>query len=193
MSRGKFVYVKAKKLAPYDNAHWSEKKKLDALALFASTGSATLVSNQLGVPYKTIETWRRTDWWKEGIAGIRNSENDVLDAKLTKALDKALDSVMDRIDNGEYIYDQKTGKIKRAPAKLRDVNHALNSIIDKRQLIRKLPTRITESSTSEAQLRQLAQQFAEFTKKITPPEKIVEYIDGDTVTQNDDGTYAVKE
>jgi hypothetical protein len=71
------------------------------------------------------------------------------------------------------------------PAKLRDVNHAFNSLVDKRQLIRKLPTKIVESSQTEQKLKQLAVQFAEFVNKNKKePEAL-------TLEQDVEGVYAV--
>ena len=73
------------------------------------------------------------------------------------------------------------------PAKLRDVNHAFNSLVDKRQLIRKLPTKIVESSQTEQKLKQLAVQFAEFVnqnKNKKEPEAL-------TLEQDVEGVYAV--
>jgi uncharacterized UPF0160 family protein len=158
---------------------------MEAVTLWCSTGSPTTVSETLGIPLCTIETWKTLDWWKNAVEVLRNQDNEKLDSKLTKALDKALDKVLDLIDNGEFIYDQKTGKVKRMPAKLRDVNHAFNSLVDKRQLIRKLPTKIVESSQTEQKLKQLAVQFAEFVNKNKKEPPAI------TLEQDDEGTYAV--
>lgn len=192
---GRFVYIKNNKTKAHQGGHWSEKKRMEVLSLWIATGSPTTVAQQTGVPLATIEAWKLQDWWKKGVESVRNEETDVLDKKLSKALDLALESVMDRIEKGEYIYDQKTGKVKRMPVKLRDVNHAFNTIIDKRQLIRKLPTKIVEASQTEAKLQQLAQQFADFTKKSLgqKEEKVIEFIEGETVIQNEDGVYELKE
>jgi len=60
-----------------------------------------------------------------------------------------------------------------------------------------LPTKITEASDTKAQLANLAQQFAQFvTGKIKdePVEKLVnEFIDEETVEQDEHGKYIVKE
>ena len=182
-----YKYKKLKKTKAHQPGWWPEKIKMEAVTLWCSTGSPTTVSETLGIPLCTIETWKTLDWWKNAVEVLRNQDNEKLDSKLTKALDKALDKVLDLIDNGEFIYDQKTGKVKRMPAKLRDVNHAFNSLVDKRQLIRKLPTKIVESSQTEQKLKQLAVQFAEFVnqnKNKKEPEAL-------TLEQDDEGTYAV--
>ena len=182
-----YKYKKLKKVKAHQPGHWPEKIKMEAVTLWCSTGSPSTVSEVLSVPLCTIEHWKTLPWWKEAVQVIRNQDNEKLDSKLSKALDKALDKVIDLIDNGEFVYDQKTGRVKRMPAKLRDVNHAFNSLVDKRQLIRKLPTKIVESSQTEQKLKQLAVQFAEFVnqnKNKKEPEAL-------TLEKDVEGVYAV--
>ena len=95
------------------------------------------------------------------------------------------------------MYDPKTGKVKQLPAKLRDLNSAFNSLMDKRQLIRRQPTKIIEQSNTAAQLQNLADQFAAFVtgkeKKDKFDDLIDQVIEGDTVEEGEDGVYYVKE
>lgn len=196
---GKWRYVAAPKrndISQTDRGNWSEKKRLEALSIFIATGSITMAATQANIPFETVKAWSKKDWWKEKIRDIQNEDYDKMDAKLTKALDKALDSVMDRIENGEYIYDPKTGKTKLMPAKLRDLNTAFNSLMDKRQLIRKQPTKIIEQSSTAQALQNLADHFAQFTtgkiKKDTFND-LVDVIDAEIVEQSADGTYVLKD
>lgn len=197
---GSWRYVSAPKktsVSQTDRGWWSEKKKLEALGIYMATGSVTMAANQSNVPFETVKSWARSDWWKDKVKEIQNEEYDKLDSKLSKVLDKALDQVMDRIENGEYMYDPKTGKTKIMPAKLRDLNTAFNSLMDKRQLIRRQPTKIVEQTTTALQLKELAEQFSQFVtgkeKKESFNEVVDKTIEGDTVVQNADGTWEVKE
>ena len=198
---GSWRYVSAPKktsVSQTDRGWWSEKKKkLEALGIYMATGSVTMAANQSNVPFETVKSWARSDWWKDKVKEIQNEEYDKLDSKLSKVLDKALDQVMDRIENGEYMYDPKTGKTKIMPAKLRDLNTAFNSLMDKRQLIRRQPTKIVEQTTTAAQLQDVAKQFAEFVTGKVKQEKfndlVENVIEGETVEQNEDGTYVIKE
>jgi hypothetical protein len=195
---GKYVYVKAPKrndISQTDRGNWSEKKKNEALAFFVANGSVTETSKAVQVPVSTINKWKASDWWKDRIRDIQNEEYDKLDVKLSKALDKALDQVMNRIEHGDHIYDPRTGAIRQIPAKLRDVNNAFNSIMDKRQLIRKQPTKIVEQQNTAMQLANLANQFAAFVSGKKPVDNLkdvtLEFIEGETVEQDEDGTYRV--
>lgn len=195
---GRYVYVKAPKrhdIKQEDRGWWSEKKKLEALSYFVANGSVAETSRHCQVPYQTLMKWKASDWWKDKIRDIQTEDYERLDAKLTKALDKALDQVLDRIENGDHIYDPRTGKLRQVPVKLRDANIAFNGLMDKRQLIRKQPTKIVEQQTTAAQLQNLANQFAAFVtgKKVEDNLKdtTLEFIQGETVEQDDDGTYRV--
>ena len=188
---GKFVYVKMNKTKPHQPGQWKESKRIEAVTTYLSTGSATETALICNVPVNTIKTWVKQDWWKDLEKQIRSEEEQQLDTKLSKIIDKALEKLMDNIENGEHIYDQRTGLVKRMPAKLRDINNAFNTILDKRQLIRKQPTKIVEQQSTAHQLQNLAEQFAKFVdnKVKELPER--HYIDNDTVVEQEDGTYAI--
>lgn len=196
MAAGKYVYVAAPKkndISQGDRAQWSEKKKLECLAFYVANGSMAETSRQCAVPYRTLAMWRTQDWWKDKVRDIQSEDYDRLDAKLTKALEKALDKVVDRIENGDEVYDSRTGGTIRVGAKLRDLNTAFNGLMDKRQLIRKQPTKIVEQQSTANQLQNLAAQFAAFVSGKPVKETVdqLAYIDGDNVEQDDDGTYRV--
>lgn len=188
---GKFVYVKTKKTKAGQPGHWSETKRIQTVTTYLSTGNLTETAGIMGIPYKTLQQWKASDWWKDMEKTIRSEEEHQLDAKLTKIIDKTLEKLVDSIENGEHIYDQRTGKIKRMPAKMRDLNNAFNTILDKRQLIRKQPTKIVEQTSTATQLQQLADSFAKFVQKKVDELPEVEYIEGETVIQQEDGSYAL--
>ena len=190
---GKYVYVKENKTKAFEPGHWKESKKIEAVTTYLSTGNLSETARLLGVPIRTLESWKISDWWKDCVKKIQADEDQQLDAKTTKIIDKALDNLMDRIENGEYVYDQKTGQLKRAPAKLRDLNTAFNHLLDKRQLLRNKPTKIVEQQTTAVALQNLAEQFKQFTNKQVKELPDREYIEGDTVVQNEDGVYELKE
>lgn len=190
---GRLIYVKTKKTKAHEPGHWSETKRIQTVTTYLSTGNLTETAGIMGIPYKTLQQWKASDWWKDMEKTIRSEEELQLDAKLSKIIDKTLEKLVDSIENGEHIYDQRTGKIKRMPAKMRDLNNAFNTILDKRQLIRRQPTKIVEQTNTAAQLQNLATQFASFVKKTTQELPTQEFIEGETVIQNEDGTYEIKE
>lgn len=176
---GYYVYVKNKKTKQGQPGHWSEKKKLECLTTFLTTGKLSLTSAMTGVPVETLRVWKRSDWWATNAAEMQQEGNIELDQKLTKVMDKALEAVMDRLENGEYMYDPRTGKVKRIPAKLRDTGKILNDMIDKKQLIKKTvrDNTDTKQQITADHLVQLAKAFAEFStgkKQDEVPSQIIE-------------------
>lgn len=194
---GSWRYVKApKKNSLQEVGFWSDKKKNEALAIYIATRSPTLTSEQSNVPITTIKKWQQQPWWKDKLKEAQEQDYEKLDVKLSKALDKALDQVMDRLEKGDYIYDVRTGKTRRIPVKLRDVTSTVNSVIDKRQLIRKQPTKIVEQQSTAAQLQNLAEQFTKFVKgklnEDSVKDLVKDCIEGDNVVQLEDGSWGIK-
>jgi hypothetical protein len=193
---GKLVYVREKKTKPHEPGMWNEKKRYEAVCYYVSGIPISQIAVEMNIPVATLRTWRTKPWWDDIVKDIQSEDKQKLDAKLTKILDKSLETVMDRLADGEYIYDQKTGKVKRTPVKLRDATVAFNTIMDKRQLIRKEPTKITEQTSSAEQLKNLAEQFASFVgkqKEETPLSVTETFIEGETLTEQPDGSYVLKE
>lgn len=176
------VYVKEKKTKAHQPGWWDEKKRIEVVTTYLTCGDMKLTSGMTGVPYETIHTWKKQPWWKKYTEELSSENNLQLDAKLTKVMDKALDQVMDRLENGEFMYDPRTGQVKRVPAKLRDAGKVLNDVIDKKQLIKKQEQIINNQKRQEVtvdHLAQLAKAFSEFASGKKQEEKIISVIDGD--------------
>ena len=100
----------------------------------------------------------------------------------------SLDAMQDRLVNGDFVRDDKTGKIVRVPVKIRDANNAFNTMMDKRQLLRKQPTKITDNASVNQQLHLLANEFKKFLGKRVDDTQVTNIIEGDHVFINEDGT-----
>ena len=112
---------------------------------------------------------------------IQSGENQKTDNKMSRVIEKTLDMLVSRIEEGDYQYDQKTGRLVKVPLKARDLERVVGGLFDKRQLIRKQPTNIKASDLGQAdRLAQLATQFAQLVGQKVEPEKLVnEYIEGE--------------
>jgi len=167
---------------------WSNDKKQEAVKHFMSCGNKAQTAMELRIPLPTIYLWAGQDWWKDSIKEQKHENIDRTDAKITAILDLALAGVEDRIVNGETIYDPKTGKERVVPPRLRDLNTAFTTLLDKRQLLRKEPTKIIEQTTTADQLKNLAVQFEQFVTQRIAQDKLpdTELIEGDTVLQDPD-------
>ena len=154
---------------------WSDRKKIEVVTTYLALGKAPMVEAVTGVPQQTIRIWKMQPLWKELEEEIRREENLELDSRLGKIVDKSLEVVMDRLENGDFTLNSKTGKVSRIPVKLRDATMASNALIDKRQLIRKNPIEKAQHQQQfEDRLLKLAEQFAEFAIGKKKNEKVIE-------------------
>lgn len=173
-SVGRAVWIRDKKTKAGQPGFWPQKKRIEVVTTFKTCGNVPMTAGMTGVPIDTINTWKKQPWWKEMLDELTYEDNTKLDSKLEKVMDKALDQVMDRLENGEFMYDPRTGKVTRIPAKLRDVQKVVTDSIDKRSLLkRKNGPQESEKTINADHLIQLAKAFAEFStgKKSTeiPP------------------------
>lgn len=124
------------------------------------------------IPLPTLRTWRKSPWWQELIDSIQSGENQKTDNKMSKLIDRALDILVTRMEEGDYQYDQKTGRMVKVPLKARDLERITSGLFDKRSLIRKEPTAIKAEELNQAErLLSLAKEFAKLTGK---KEKVIE-------------------
>ena len=178
---GHLIYVKNKKTLPHQPGHWSEKKQLEVVTTYLALGNLAETSRVCNVPTITVKKWKQQPWWAELVADIQSGEGQKADNKMSKTIDKALDLIMTRMEEGDYLYDQKTGRLVKVPLKARDLERVASGLFDKRQLIRKQPTSIKQSDLNQKdRLLELAEQFAKFAGMKLDKEKVInECIEGD--------------
>jgi len=150
------------------NNHWDDKKKVEVVTTWLAVGKLSLTEAITGVPKATIVNWKREPWWPDLVHEIQNETDQELDSKLQKIVDKSLDVVLDRIENGDFVLNSKTGEVTRIPTKLKDVHRVSVDLIDKRDLIRNRERVKVEVLVVEDYLKKLALQFANFVKKQLP-------------------------
>lgn len=161
----------------------SEAKRIEAATLYAATGSVIKVADISGISVYTVREWRKQDWFQKLLNEVRNENDEKIDAKFTEIVDKALDLIIDRLKDGDYVLT-KEGDLVRKPVGVRDLALTAAINIDKRQLLRGLPTSRTESISNQQQLEKLAEQFKQLATKGRKPLEIqdVEFIE---IKQND--------
>ena len=140
--------------------------KINAVSQYLVLGNMALVSASTGIDHALLRAWKGQPWWKEVETQVRATENLHMDTKLSKIVDKSLDAVLDRVENGEYFYDQKLGQVKRKPANLRDVARVSVDILSKRELLRGNATERKETTQVSVadQLKELALEFAKWSQ-----------------------------
>lgn len=145
--------------------HHPEKTKHEAVKLWLTTGNLKGTAAALGIPYTCIKEWRYSKWWDELVTDIRTEGHFTLSSKLKKAAEKALDVALDRLDNGDWYFDPRTGELRRKGVNMRDAVLMANAFIDRGLAMEQKPIDDANQQKVQDRLEQLAQSFASFAKK----------------------------
>lgn len=146
---------------------WTWETKVAVATALIDLGNQRLVSELSKVPYDTIRDWRRSDWWSNLNEEILNSRRALLNNQITSIAEKALVAVSDRLENGDYVLNNKTGQIIRKPVAAKDANAIAGTLLREKVKLEELQQRQKEHQESIPDLlKSLAGEFAKFTKKI---------------------------
>lgn len=142
---------------------YPEEKKIEAAAVYAATGSMIRVEEVTGVPMSTLKSWRASEDFQILLREVWEENNERIDAKFTEIIQKSLDQVIDRLDNGDFIVT-RTGQLVRKPISAKELSLVQAINVDKRQLLRGLPTSRSESGNGASEktvvrLEKLAETF----------------------------------
>lgn len=163
----------------------SDSTKIEVVKTYlALGGNATLTAAATKIPFDTIKTWKTTNWWNQLVNDMRKAEKLELSAKTKRILDKSLDLVMDRLDNGDFFYDQKSGQLVRKPIPARELNKIAVDMIDQKFILDKATEEQVELSTNEEKLAKLAERFAELAATALARKPAVEVTDVVFVEEN---------
>ena len=167
------------------NRSWSDNQKMEAVQSYLLLGNLAMTGRILGIPEITLRVWKRTDWWATLVAEIKSQEKVQLSGKMKKLLDASLSVVEDRLINGDYQMDQKTGEVVRKPVNMKDAHRVAMDMHQRQDLIDKALAGHEEVSVegTESRLLKLAEQFATMaTKKIQQQSDISRTIDVEDVS-----------
>lgn len=174
LSDTKLKDVKSPKRRPIGavKKYWSDQQKLESVQLWLLSGNLRNVSASLGIPYKTLQEWRYSNWWGEVVSDIKSEGHIQLSNKLKVIAEKALDVTLDRLDNGDFYYDQKTGELRRKPVQLKDAHVVATNLLDRAIKLQETPMDEVEKHKVNDTLSALAAAFEQFAKKTRKVEVI---------------------
>ena len=142
---------------------WGDQQKIEAVSTYVVLGgNATQTAIALQIPAETLRIWTKTQWWKDLYDEIKQQENIELSHKLQKIVTRSLALVEDRLENGDFFYDQKTGKVVRKEVSLRDAHEVMKSSFNMKESIEKPQTVALEENSINDKLAALAKQFEQF-------------------------------
>lgn len=149
------------------NKQWSDNQKMEAIQSYLLLGNLALTSRILGIPEITLRVWKRTEWWADMVTEIKSQDRIQLSSRMKKIVDASLTVVEDRLLNGDYQFDQKTGQNIRKPVNMKDAHKVAVDLQDRQDLLEKTEKPEITEDKIESRLLQLAEKFADMaTKKI---------------------------
>jgi hypothetical protein len=128
---------------------------------------AILRANTLGIPEGTVRRWHGEDWWKSHEDDYRSSRRTKLTGQMESLKDKAVKVVEDRLDNGDWVYDQKLGQMVRKPINSINATTILRTALDKHLALEQLALLEKKTVTEEKvadRLAKLGDDFRRFAK-----------------------------
>jgi putative cell wall-binding protein len=164
---------------------YSDRQKIEAVQTYLLIGNLAEVARQLQINEHTLRTWKTSEWWSELTQEIQKQETIVLNKKLKSIADKSLELMADRLEKGDYIYDQKTGQIKRKPVNLRDATQATTAVLSIQDKLQSKENFTVAQEHIEQKLSKLAEAFTKLSKgeKLEEAEDI-EYVERTEENQN---------
>ena len=147
---------------------WSEKQKFHAAATYLLTQNWVITSNITGIPTDTLKRWSKLPWWSDLLLEVKRTQRAEQKGKLTKLVEKALSVVEDRLDNGDFVLNNKTGQITRKPVNAIVANKILGDSFDRNILLEKFEQeevkKVTETEIIN-RLSDIQKAFEEMAKK----------------------------
>lgn len=144
----------------------SWEKRMDAVAKYMLLGNMRVVSEQTGIQYSTLVDWKKSDWWPEMVDQIRRQKKTKTSDSITKIIEGSLEVLQDRLENGDWVLNNKTGEIIRKPVGVKDAAVIANQLMQRQIQLEDLIERNSKSTDSvQETLVALATEFAKWQKK----------------------------
>lgn len=162
---GQLWPARTKRKKQHEIGYYSDQQKLEAVQLYVVHGNLSLAARMLGIEPRAMRRWKTQEWWKEIESELRAQETILLTSNLKKQVDKAMEVVQDRLENGDFIYDSKTGELRRKPVALKDAHKVVTDFIDRRHKLITTEEAKVQQEDIKKRLANLAKTFEEFAHK----------------------------
>lgn len=170
--QGKLVTLEMLQGQPKTLKHWRKGvyhpvERTHAAVIYAVTGDAKQAAAIAKIPEREIKKWRVEPWFQNVLAEVRDENKHLIDAKLSSILEKSLEKLEERIEDGDVSFNYRTGEQVVIPVKAKELAGISTAIHKQRALDRGEPTSITASAgmSTEAKLEKLAEAFSSLADK----------------------------
>jgi hypothetical protein len=117
---------------------YSQKQRLKVVTMYLMSGNMAAVAAATGIPHDRIRQWKMQDWWKEMEEEIRRGHNLKTSNSLKKIIDRSFKVLNDRIENGDYMFDPKTGTFRRRPINAKTAADIATKALDREMMLQKI-------------------------------------------------------
>lgn len=163
--------------------HYSDSQKIEAVTTYLMVGSLKMTAAMLKININTIKLWRKSQWWKDIENDLRAQEDLQLSKRLQNIVTKSLDVIEDRMENGDFVYDQKSGQMRRKPVSMRETAKVMLDLQDRRDVLidRHMEEQSVSADKIENTLKKLADEFAKIANQVTAkqPVEVTDVLFGD--------------
>jgi hypothetical protein len=142
-------------------------------------GNLAMTGRILNIPEITLRQWKATEWWTNQVEELKLQEKVELSGKIKKIANAALTVVEDRLTNGDFIYDQKTGEMRRKHVSMKDAHKVSVDLMAKQELMDKQTSPLAQDIQDGDRLLKLAERFATFVKPQAPLVERVDVVDAE--------------
>lgn len=132
--------------------------KIHAAMCYMMTGTVTGAAKLTGLDHRLISEWKnKAQWWVPVLAKVKQEKQDELDAAFSEVIHNATNELKDRIQHGEEVVTKDGIVVRRLGG--RDLATILNTVYDKRSMVRGDPTSISRKETSDDVMDKLRKEF----------------------------------
>jgi len=137
---------------------------------YVLSGTLRAAARDTGIPFETIQGWKKQKWWGEILSKLRQENEDLYVARYHDLVTIGTEKIKERMLEGDpYIAN---GKVLFKPCSLRDICGATMYIFDRLKVLRnlqpeKLDEKLDPMHDSFAEFKKLAADLQEKNKTIS--------------------------
>lgn len=139
----------------------SDYAKIEVVKSYiALGGNLQLTAASVGIPLRTLESWKASAWWKNLVNELKKAEKLELSAKTKLIIERSMDLLADRLENGDAYVDMKTGEVRRKPVGAVVLHQIAKDMIDRKNILDKAFEEKVIETSKDDKLAALAERFA---------------------------------
>lgn len=139
----------------------SDSTKVEVVKTFLALGcNLKLTAGSCNIPYRTLQVWSASQWWKGLVNELKKAEKLELSAKTKLIIERSMELLMDRLENGDVILNSKTNQTYRRPVPAKELNTIVKDMIDRKNTLDRAFEETIVTVSKDDKLAALAERFA---------------------------------